>query len=304
MKRLFFLFVSTGIIFIILLIALLSLKAITPLSQPSVAATIFPIYDITRTIAEPETPVVLILEPGASPHTFELTPSQATKLAAVDTIFMIGQGIDYWINDINEVTDASTISLDKDIDLKCEDEFEDLHDDIGIDHVSCDPHYWLNAQNAATMAETIRDTLIDRDPKNSELYEARTDMYLSELGLLDKSISVSLNEIPNKSIIAFHDSWNYFADAYGISIRGTFEPSPGQEPTPRQIAELQELVSVYNIKTIYREPQLPEASVRAFATDLAIDIAMLDPIGGTDDRQSYIDMMRYNAKILAETLTQ
>ncbi len=304
MKRLFFLFVSAGIIFIVLLVALLSLKAVTPNSQPSVAATIFPIYDITRTIAEPETPVILMLEPGASPHTFELTPSRATKLAFVDTVFAIGGGIDFWSNDIAAVSDATTITVDDNIRKICDQDDDDhAHSDIHIDHIGCDPHYWLDAANGAIIAQTILDALIERDPTNSELYQARADILIAELTALDESIVTSFESIPNKDMIAFHDSWQYFADAYGINIRGTFEPSPGQEPTPKQITELQELVSVYNINTIYREPQLSETSVRSFATDTDVEIATLDPIGGTDDRQSYIDLMRYNVRILQETLS-
>ena len=38
----------------------------------------------------------------------------------------------------------------------------------------------------------------------------------------------------NKMIV-FHDGWRYFAAAYGLEIVSVFQPSPGREPTPRDL---------------------------------------------------------------------
>src|SRR5512145_3554851 len=62
-----------------------------------VAATIFPLYDIVRQVAGPVADVVLILPPGASPHTFEPTPAGVRALAGAGALFVVGHGLDAWV---------------------------------------------------------------------------------------------------------------------------------------------------------------------------------------------------------------
>ncbi len=63
------------------------------------AATIFPLYDIARHVAGPVVDVLLILPPGASPHTFEPTPSRVRALAGAQAVFVIGHGLVFAVFD-------------------------------------------------------------------------------------------------------------------------------------------------------------------------------------------------------------
>jgi len=65
-------------------------------SKPKVGATIFPLYDIARQVAGPVADVILILPSGASPHTFEPTPSAVRSLAGANALLVIGHGLDDW----------------------------------------------------------------------------------------------------------------------------------------------------------------------------------------------------------------
>ena len=283
--------VVVGVLIIVILMGALSLTSSRSQAQADVAATIFPVYDLTRAIAEPETSVALILDPGASPHTFEVTPRKATELATVDTIFAIGHGLDEWVGDVTNVSGASIVTVDGGVELLCAEE-----------NGACNPHYWLDAQNAIAIANTIRDTLIARDPKHAEAYTERARLLIGELEMLDAELQEQLDALEHTALVTFHDGFSYFAAAYGLNVRGVFEPSPGREPSARRIAELQELVSVYNVRTLYREPQLSAVSIRAFVNDVNVSIATLDPIGGVEKRQNYFELMRYNARVLQETL--
>lgn len=285
-----------GVLAIIVMMGALSLTSSRPNVQAEVAATIFPVYDIVRSIAEPETSVALILEPGASPHTFEVTPQKATELSNVDTIFAIGNGLDTWVSDIANISDATVVTVDRSVDVVCVESNNDRDDG------PCDPHYWLDAQNAIAIAETVRDTLTTRDPNNADAYRERTRTLIGELEALDAQLKQQLGTLEHTDIITFHDGFAYFARAYGLNVRGTFEPFPGQEPSAQDIIALHELVSVYTIRTLYREPQLSDSAIAAFVDDVDVAVATLDPIGGVGERQSYVALMQYNARVLQETL--
>lgn len=291
-----------GILAIIVVMGILSLASSRKTARADVAATIFPIYDIVRSIAEPETSVALILEPGASPHTFEVTPQKAIELSNVDTIFAIGYGLDTWASDVANISDASIVTVDRSIDVSCVEESREEDPSNDHDDGPCDPHYWLDAQNAIAIAETVRETLIARDPNHAAAYRERARKLIGELEALDAELKQQLSTVKHPDIITFHDSFAYFAHAYGLNVRGTFEPSPGREPAAEDIIALHELVSVYTIRTLYREPQLSDSAMRAFVNDVDVSTATLDPLGGVDDRQSYIELMRSNARVLQETL--
>lgn len=323
----------------VVLIGVLSAQTQRNTSGFAIAATVNPVADMAQRVLGDTAEVELILDPGASPHTFELTPRKATRLSQVDAIFGIGHGLDSWAEDTANIGSAAFITLDEHVDLHCgedvhvhsddehHDEDEHGHDDHGHeedehghdedeheeDHadeahddeheeetIACDPHYWLSVQSAEHMVEQLVEELSALNPTHADLYAANAATYIEELSALDDEVTETLAGVENPHIITFHDSYHYMAEAYGFEVVGTFEPTPGREPTPRQLAELQDLVGIYNIQTLYSEPQLSDRAVQAFVNDLNVAIMELDPLGGTDGRTSYVELMRYNANIIAQ----
>ena len=117
------------------------------------AATIFPAADIVRRVAGPDARVIQVLPPGASPHTFDLTPGQVRQLQDVRLVFKIG-GIDDWIDGIAEsLPRAAMVVLNWDIAMMPIHEGGHAHNGHGAGHDGeNDPHYWLDPDNGAIMA--------------------------------------------------------------------------------------------------------------------------------------------------------
>lgn len=276
-------------------------------SKPTIAASIFPLYDITREIAGENFNVELILPPGASPHLFEPTPRQVQSLQSADRVFVIGLELDEWVEDFaspEKITSVETgIELKeprRDHDHEEEHADEDHHEEEHADdHGEFDPHYWLSPENAMTIAKNIADQLIVDFPEQEEVILQNLVNYLAELQDAYETSYTIINEVGNKNLITLHDAWYYFADAYPVEIVGTYVPSAGKDPLPQDIIELQELVEEYGIQTLYTEPQISTASIQSFIEDNDLEVAVLDPLGGTDGIESYIDLILYNANTLA-----
>ncbi|MDD5438233.1 MAG: metal ABC transporter substrate-binding protein [Patescibacteria group bacterium] len=264
-----------------------------------VAATIHPLADMIGQVGGQYVTVQTILPAGASPHTFESTPEQIRSLQGTKLIFSIGQGLDNWVGPIVEnVPGATNLRADRGI------KFRQLPvDQIDPDtpNQTVDPHYWLDVSNAKIMCQNIASELSSVDPAHKAEYEKNLAEYLVKLDALDREIRDQLSKVSQKEMITHHNAWGYFADAYGLKIAGTFEISPGKEPTPKQIADLQNLVKQYGVKTIFSEPQLSEQRLIPFTQDLKLKTAMLDPEGGYLN-MGYIDMMRYNANVIVNAL--
>lgn len=271
-------------------------------TQLRIAATVFPLQDIAKNIVKDKAEVRLILPPGASPHTFEFTPKQVKELQDTKAIFAIGHGLDSWVNRVeNSLQGTKIITVDKNITLRQTVEiFKDEAEEE--EEGPIDPHYWLTLPNAKIIAQNIASEIIILDNKNEEFYKKNLEEYINTLDAKDKEFRNKLQNIPNKKIITLHDAWYYFAQEYGISVVGTFEPAAGHEPTPRYLSKLKDAAEKNNIKVIFSEPQISTASLEPFAKDLGLTIRVLDPIEGVTHK-SYIKGMEYNIDTIVETST-
>lgn len=270
-------------------------------SKPHVAATIFPLYDLVRNIAGDAVVVDLILKPGASPHTFEPTPQLVQNTQEAQIVFAIGYGLDDWVLDL--VADLSVIvQVDNGITLRQSTEpfFEAAEEgEVEDEHGPTDPHYWLTAKNARLISQTIASSLKQTFPDLATEFDANLSTYTSQLEGLDKNIKETLRSVGNKKLITFHDAWYYFAEAYGLTIVGTFEPTVGREPTPKYLANLSKVIEETGVRVLYAEPQFSSAGMRAFLSDQNITIATIDPEGAKNST-SYIDLMTQNALTIAQ----
>jgi ABC-type Zn uptake system ZnuABC Zn-binding protein ZnuA len=257
-------------------------------ARPTVAATIFPLYDIARQVAGAAADVVLILPPGVSPHTFEPTPSGVRALAGARVVFVIGHGLDDWAARVARSAGiARVMAADRGVALRRE------------TGGTVDPHYWLAPASAKAIAQTVASEIEGLVPaRRSEIRQALTS-YLGQLDAVEAEIRAILADLPMRRIATFHDAFGYFAEAFGLEVAAVFEPYPGREPSPRFVAEFQRQVRASGVRTLFAEPQLSLDSLRPLARDLGVTLSMLDPLGGVAGRDTYVELLRFNARQVA-----
>jgi ABC-type Zn uptake system ZnuABC Zn-binding protein ZnuA len=280
------------------LLALLVTTAAFAQSKPKVAATIFPLYDIVRQVGAAVVDVVLVLPPGASPHTFEPTPATVRSLAGAEVLFLIGHGLDDWAARLARGAGVRRAAIvDRGIALRRlvgEGEPAAANRSGAVD-----PHYWLSIANAKTIAATVAAEIEQLAPARSGEVRQALSAYLAKLDAADAEIRGVLANLPSRSIGTFHAAFGYFADAYSLRVVATFEPFPGKEPGPRFVQDFQRTVRATGLRVLFAEPQLALTSLEPIAGDLGVTLSVLDPLGGVPGRESYIDLMRFNARQVA-----
>lgn len=254
---------------------------------PVVVATLFPVYDIVRNVAGDAVDVRLLLPPGASPHTFEPNPSTIRSLDGAAAVYAVGHGLDSW---------ADPLATSQGIDVRVLDDGVDLRKEDGG---GVDPHYWLAVANAEKMAATAAADLSVRFPDHANEFSANLATYEQRLRALRKEMRTTLSGLPSRSLVTMHDAWYYFAEENGLDLVATVTVSPGKNLTPKQVTALERAVKDAGVKVVYSEPQLSTAPLLPFTEDLGIDIAVLDPLGGTDHDASYAQLMLDNARTVA-----
>lgn len=260
--------------------------AVAPTDQRlTVAATIFPLADIARQVGGEYVTVALLIPPGASEHSYSLTPQQLAVLQPARVIFQIGHGLEERLTEriIEALPDTRLVTVDRDITLREE-----------------DPHYWLTVPNAQKIAVTIAENLQQLDPEHAAQYRVNLKQYQSELVALETELQTLARNAPKKEFIAMHNAWSYLAAQYGWRLVAAYEPVEGQEPSLADLQHIRELVQQYGLKTFYAEPQKASTAVTSFMQrEFGLTVQTLDPVGGVPGRESYADLMRFNMQALA-----
>jgi zinc transport system substrate-binding protein len=156
-----------------------------------IAASILPLADFARQVGGDRVRVETLIPPGASPHTYELTPAQLQAVSGARALLLNGVGLEYWADKV--------VSAANNPDLVVVTASEGLDIIAGDEHASGgNPHVWLSPLNAIHQVELIRDALIQADPEGAEVYRANADRYIAELRALDRDARTTVAAFANR----------------------------------------------------------------------------------------------------------
>jgi ABC-type Zn uptake system ZnuABC Zn-binding protein ZnuA len=178
------------------------------------------------------------------------------------------------------------------------------------DHGEFDPHIWHDPNNAMLMVENIRAALAAADAANAVTYSANAEAYTAELTALDAYIREQVATIPeaNRLIVTSHDTFSYFAGAYGFTVMNILGSVSTEtaDPGAGEIAELVAEIQESSVPAIFTENITNPALVERVAQEAGVTLARTlytDALGqpGTPG-ESYLLMVRYNVDTMVEAL--
>lgn len=188
MKNKAFLLIGFALTSIIVIVA--SVKSRRPAESPAggvrklnVVTTLFPLYDMARSIGAGKAEVSLLMPPGVEPHSFEPKPSDMARINEADIFVYTGRFMEPWAEDIiKSVSNKNLAVVDAGLGVK-------LAKGMGRGHAGSatapDPHIWLDFDNAEVMAANIGAALENKDPANGVYYRRVAAAYKGRLAALD-----------------------------------------------------------------------------------------------------------------------
>jgi len=238
--------------------------------------------------------VSTVIPAGADPHTYEPPPGRVARLTEADLVIVNGLGLEAALQDvIKENTPSSTPIIELSQGLS-----------VTNDDQSANPHLWLDVQNAIAYVERIRNALVEIDPAGADAYRANADSYLAELRALDAEVAAAIDSIPSdrRKLVTFHDAFPYLAQRYGLEVVGVVVASPGKEPSAKEVADLVEAIAAEDVPAVFKEPQFNASILELAADDAGVEICTL--YSGALDKKvdTYVKLMRFDAKELARCL--
>jgi zinc transport system substrate-binding protein len=269
------------------------------LDRPRVAVTVFPLYDLTRRLAEDRLEVHLVLPPGHDAHAYEPRPRDAAALAESSLIFAVGLGLDGWAQDLARSAGAGEARLF---------EMGPLIDPIlaprGLirNEPLIDAHFWLDPIRAQQAVDVIVEALGSLDPAGGPFYRSRGEEMKRSFQTVHEEIAGRAERWSRRRIVTQHGSLFYFAARYDLEVVGVVEPIPGQEPTARHLAGLIELLREPEPAILFSEAQMDDVLTNALAREAGVTAHRIDPVGGRPETDSYEKIMRGLLAVMNEAM--
>ena len=242
--------------------------------------------DMVRNVGGDRVMVEALLPSGADVHTYELPPSRVADVARADIIFLNGLDLEEQAGKIAR-TNASGPVIE-------------LIEALPV--IDDNPHLWLDVRLAAGYVERIRDELTNIDPEGRMVYEVNAAAYLEELESLDLEMERAIGTIPaeDRRLVTFHDAYVYLAQRYGLEVIAVVAPSPGQEPSARDLGELADAIE--GLPAVFKEPQFNAAVLELVADERGVQVLDLLSDAYVDGVGTYVQLIRFNMDQLVEGL--
>ena len=276
-----------------------------------VVVTIKPLHSLVSGVIGDTGKAELLVKGYASPHGFQLKPSQVKSLQEATIVFSIHESLETFLqralsnvpDEVKQstVVESARIKLlpvreggpweghdhghhEKHSDHKDHAEHKGHDDHKGHDeHEDGDVHVWLTPQNAIKIVKAITRDLSKVFPQNRSVYKANARNYINKLEKLDAGIKTRLKDIKTKPFIYFHDAFQYFETTYGLNGVGTISVEPDESPSPKRLSEIRKKIAETNASCVFKEPQFSDRVVKAVVDQTSAQIGTLDPLGAEID---------------------
>jgi zinc transport system substrate-binding protein len=260
-----------------------------------VAAAFYPLQYVADRVAGDHAKVENLTSPGNEPHDLELPPKETADVARADLV-LYQRGFQPSVDDaVDQSATGDTLDVTDIVDLV-------PFRDHGVDSDELDPHFWQDPLLLADVGDAVAEHLEKVDPDNADDYASNAADLRADLEQLDREYADGLTGCERTTVVVSHDAFGYL-QRYGVTMSAILGLSPDSEPTPADLARLQDLIHDDGVTTVFSESLVSPETAEQLADDTGVKSAVLDPIEGLSDEtadEDYLSLMRANLSALEE----
>jgi zinc/manganese transport system substrate-binding protein len=298
---------------IALITGLLLFGAICPatFAKLNVVATTAELGSIAGVVGGDEVSVSTLTKPTEDPHFVDAKPSFVLRLNRADALIEGGAELEAgWLPVLLERARNPKLAAGAPGRIACNRDIQMLDVPATLDrskgdiHAAGNPHYLTDPANARSVAQRIAEAFTALDPKSAAVYEANLRKFTSRLDTKLAEWNRLLAPFQGQRVVAFHDSWPYFARHFGLKMDLFLEPKPGIPPTPVHLTQVITRMRSEHIRAIMVEPYQGAKTAQTVAAETGARVVPVSqfPGGVKGTEGDYIELMDYNVHALAEAL--
>lgn len=281
-----------------------------------VVVDIAPVHSLVARVMEGVGEPVLIMSRAASPHGYNMRPSDASKLNDADVLFWIGPTLTPWLDKAVHAVDdhAASVELmrtDGTTILDNRDDAAFSHNDgqhnseHSHGHDEFDPHAWLDPENGKVWLGRIAAELARLDPANADAFQRNALAGKQEIDVAIGQVRSQLDQVNDPRFIVYHDAYQYFSSRFDLPTVGAISISDATRPSVSRIAEVRNLYTREKVNCIVVEPLYNKGLVQAVTGSAQARVVVIDPLA-TDlvlSPKLYVEWLLMTAEQLTECLS-
>jgi len=292
-----------------LLIALLAVtSAALAQDRVQVVTTTTDLRSLTEAVGGDRVAAVSLVPPNLDAEEYQPKPQDVLRLKQARLLVRVGLDYDLWLDRLLAQVGRPDISrggpayVDASFAIAVlELRGMSIGPGDGHAHGSGNPHYWLDPKNAETITANIVEALARIDPANAKTYEANRQAFLTRLNAKLTEWESKLGALKAMPIIAYHNSWPYFARRFRLDIIGFIETKPGVPPSPSHLAEIVRDMRARGARIVLRELHEPERDVAFVASRAGAQVVTLAAsVGALPGADDYISLFDVNVAALTK----
>lgn len=277
-----------------------------------VVTTTSDLRSLVETVGAGHVDAVNLANPDQNAEAYEPRPQDLQKLRTAHLVVRVGLDYDLWIERLLKTIGNPDLQrggegyLDASAGIALlEVRSTTFTPPAGHNHGAGNPHYWLDPANAEIISGGIMETLSRLDPANAPRYRANRAAFVAQLQAKIETWRSQLARFSGQPVIAYHNSWPYFARRFRLHVVDYIEPKPGVPAPPAHLASLVKAIKAAGIRVIIKQPFEPEQIPRMLASQTDARIAVLaSSVGSVPQARDYLSLFDYNAAVLAAALPE
>lgn len=256
-----------------------------------VLTTIKPLQLIVLAVTggDPSVQVDTLLPAQASPHDYQLRPSDRQKLADADIVFWVGPQLELFLERalVNAKATEAVGSQDSD------------HDEAH----KHDGHIWMDPLEGAELAGRVAMRLGQLRPAQADLWRANATALKQRLQRFDVELRAAL-PARRAGYIVSHDAFGPFERRYGLRHAATLSDGDERPAGPRRLAEVKQLISQGAVTCALLEPHYDRKLLATLMADTTVKSLTVDTLAESSaiDRQGLEGFYRGLGRAFADCL--
>jgi zinc/manganese transport system substrate-binding protein len=263
-----------------------------------VVATFSVIGDMVANVAGDKVDLVTLVGPAGDTELFKPSLADGKNVAEAKIVFMndLNDEFEPWLEPLLKQVKFSGAKIVVSRGAKTYTSNEERAPRSKSGEEEIDQHAWLDRNITAALAKS--------DPANATEYRARADAYIKELRALDIWAKAEVAVLPaaKRRVLASHDSLQYLAKAYGITLLSINGWTNNSEPSAAELARLTQQIRQENIHALFLDSITDPRAMQQVAKETGASIGgtlygdALSKPGGEAD--TYLKMLRHDVTTL------
>src|SRR6058998_4004499 len=294
----------------ILLILSIVLCAFSAQAKINVVATLPDLGSLAREIGGDNVSVTVLAKPTEDPHFVDARPSFVVALRSADVLIDGGAEVELgWLPPLLQNARNSKLDIGKPGRVQASQGVRLMNVPANVTRAAGDvhalgnPHFTVDPIIAKAIAQHIAQSFSALDPANAAFYEANNKKFEATINAKLQEWGTALLPFKDQHVVAYHDSWPYFAHRFGLNIDIFLEPKPGIPPSPSHLAEVIAQMRAQHIKAIIVEPFHDRRIAEKVASATGAKVVEFSQFpGGLPGTDSYVKLIDTLVSRLAAAL--